>query len=113
MHAIHDLREMLCAELAEYGKKDHLNQTELDIVDKLAHATKNLDKILAVEDGCTMDEYSASRGRMNAKRDSMGRYSSRMYPGNSAIDEIRSMMDEEHDENKRRRYYNILQNLEQ
>ena len=59
MHEIYDLKEMLCKELEEYGKKGDLTAGSLDVVDKLAHTIKNLDKIIESyeEDG----EYS-SRG---------------------------------------------------
>lgn len=46
MDAIYDLKEMLCEELEEYGKKDKLDVGGLEIVDKLAHTIKNLDKII-------------------------------------------------------------------
>ena len=63
MQALHDLRNKLCNELKEYSDME-LSPSRLDIVDKLAHAIKNIDKVIAVSD----NEYSH-------KRDSMGRYS--------------------------------------
>ena len=54
MHELHDLREMLCKELKEYGMKGDLSAGTLDIVDKLCHAIKNLDKIIEVDES----EYS-------------------------------------------------------
>ena len=48
MHAVYELKEKLCDELEEYGKKDKLDVGALDIVDKLAHTIKNLDKIIEV-----------------------------------------------------------------
>lgn len=90
MHDIYELKDMLCGELSKYGSKGDLSAGELEIVDKLAHAVKNLGKIIEMED----EEYSGNyynndgmsyrdgrggsyaRGRgSNAKRDSMGRYS--------------------------------------
>lgn len=147
MHKIKDLKDMLCAELEEYGSKESLTASDLDIVDKLAHTVKNLDKIIMESEGYSMDGYSgrmfsnrsyarsydssydgsydggsyadgssgdySRRGRgPGAKRDSMGRYSSRGYSG-SSIDELRNMMNEEQDPNKRRKYQGILQDLEQ
>lgn len=99
MHEIYELKEMLMEELEEYGRKGELKDVgTLEIVDKLAHAVKNLCKIIeAAED----EEYSSAgggrgnsyrsgggggqggggsyrnsyaRGR-NARRDSRGRYS--------------------------------------
>ena len=106
MHRIKNLKDMLCDELCEYGEKESLTAQDLDVVDKLAHAAKNLDKILVGPEGHSMDshsmdghsrmsydrsfdrsydgessgDYSCRRGRgPGAKRDSMGRYSSRGY----------------------------------
>lgn len=57
MDAVYDLKDMLCEELEEYGKKDKLDVGGLEIVDKLAHTIKNLDKIIeSYED----DDYSGA-----------------------------------------------------
>lgn len=106
MQRIKNLKNMLCDELCEYGEKESLTAQDLEMVDKLAHAAKNLDKILAGPEGYSMDGHSgrrmyydraydsrsyddspegssgdySRRGRgPSAKRDSMGRYSSRGY----------------------------------
>jgi hypothetical protein len=91
MHKLYELKDMLCKELEKYGSKSELTAGSLDVVDKLAHAVKNIDKILESYDG----EYSNARGgrsyarggnqggRSNAmmggsyaqRRDSRGRYS--------------------------------------
>lgn len=105
MHGIYELKEMLCKELEEYGKKGELTTGSLDVVDKLAHSIKNLDKIIeAYEEegegsyaymdgrggsyadgrggsynmggGSYRTSYARGRGS-NARRDSMGRYSRR------------------------------------
>ena len=92
MHDIMNLKEMLLDELSEYGRKGELNAKTLETIDTLAHATKNLCKI--IEDAEMMEEssmggssydrggnnyydgssYARGRGR-NARRDRMGRYS--------------------------------------
>ena len=46
MDGLYELKEMLCKELEEYGKKGELTAGSLEIVDKLAHAVKNLGKII-------------------------------------------------------------------
>lgn len=46
MDGLYELKEMLCKELEEYGKKGELTAGSLEIVDKLAHAVKNLCKII-------------------------------------------------------------------
>lgn len=106
MHELYELKEMLCKELEEYGSKGDLSAGSLEIVDKLAHALKNLDKIIETKEEESGEEYSGAmyrrggsyryddgmmtggsyrggsyaRGRgSNARRDSMGRYSSRGY----------------------------------
>lgn len=105
MHELYELKEMLCKELEEYGRKGDLSAGSLEIVDKLAHALKNVDKIIEskeeesgeysgamprrggsyrYDDGMmTGGSYrggSYARGRgSNARRDSIGRYASRGY----------------------------------
>lgn len=69
MHEIYDLKEMLCKELEEYGKKGDLTAGSLDVVDKLAHTIKNLDKI--IESYEENGEYS-SRGGSYAGGMNMG-----------------------------------------
>ncbi|MBQ7737051.1 MAG: hypothetical protein IJT62_04375 [Oscillospiraceae bacterium] len=46
MHALYNLKDMLCKELEEYGEQGELTAGSLEIVDKLAHAVKNLDKVI-------------------------------------------------------------------
>ena len=42
---LHELRNKLCNELKEYGEMN-LTVSTLDIIDKLSHTVKNLDKII-------------------------------------------------------------------
>ena len=79
MDAIYELKDMLCEELEEYGKKDKLDVGTLEIVDKLAHTIKNLDKIIETyeEDGYSKEgyyegSYDTLEGGKYARR---GRYS--------------------------------------
>ena len=62
MDALYELKDMLCEELEEYGKKDKLDVGTLEIVDKLAHTIKNLDKIIETyeEDGYSEAYYDGS-----------------------------------------------------
>ena len=106
MHYMHDLKDLLCAELEDYadkGKKSgKMSMGDLDSIHKLTDTVKNILKIDILEgeagyseDGAYMGEgriygtsyddemrrgngysYASGRGRY-AKRDSMGRYSSR------------------------------------
>lgn len=95
MHELYELKEMLCKELEEIGGKGELTAGTLETVDTLAHALKNLDKIIEAkeeEDGYSGRYYDGSydmggrsyaRGRTNARRDSMGRYSRNYRDGYS------------------------------
>ena len=58
MHELYKLKEMLCKELEEYGSKGDLSAGSLEIVDKLAHALKNLDKIIETKE--EESEYSSA-----------------------------------------------------
>lgn len=76
MHKLYELKDMLMEELEKCTDKGELSAGSLDIVDKLTHSIKSIDTIIAMEDaGYSNDGYSYARGRRNARRDSMGRYS--------------------------------------
>ena len=101
MHYMHDLKDLLCAELEDYAEKGKksgkMSMGDLDSIHKLTDTVKNILKIDMLEgetgyseDGAYMGEgriygtsydgyergtsYARCRGRY-AKRDSMGRYS--------------------------------------
>lgn len=121
MRDIYKLKEKLCEELEEYARRDEVTAASLDVIDKLSHAIKNLDKIIESKEeeeggyssagryyydgmGSYSGEnrggrgYSSARGGRggrgsNARRDSMGRYSSR--GGYSMADSDMSEMIEE------------------
>ena len=99
---MHKIKEMLMEELKEFEKKSDLKAGDLETIHKLTDTVKNIDKIEMLEDGeggyseaggwmadgrmyGTYDHgssYARGRGRgrgRNAKRDSMGRYSSDDY----------------------------------
>lgn len=127
MDELYELRELLCKELQEYGKKGELSAGTLDIVDKMAHAAKNLGKLIEMYEeegysgamhrrfsrysrqgggnrggsggGSSNGSYARGRGR-NASRDSMGRYSSEGYSREGysyAEDGIAEMIEEMRD----------------
>ena len=106
MHYMHDLKDLLCAELEDYAEKGKksgkMSMGDLESIHKLTDTVKNILKIDMLEDeagysedgaymgegriyGTSYDDgvrrgvgYSYARGRGRyAKRDSMGRYSSR------------------------------------
>lgn len=121
MKDLYNLKESLINELSDYGKKGGLTASSLDIIDKLAHAAKNVSKVIEC---CEEDEYSKSmghhysgrdvsrdyvkpdgsyrhdgemsyaRGRgAGAKRDSMGRYSSEGSVDEHTKEMLREMID--------------------
>lgn len=91
MKNMDELREMLCEELEKITKKGELSAGMLDVIDKLTHSIKSIDTIMAMDEAGYSNEagssYARGRGR-NARRDSMGRYSSRgrSYEGRSYDD---------------------------
>lgn len=144
MHELMELKEKLCEELEKYGEEE-LTAGSLEVVDKLAHAIKNLDKIIEAKE---MEEYSmdggmsmayarggnqggrggqtnrsyarangsyarGDRGR-NARRDSIGRYSSdNGYSGNDEmISELYELMEEAPDEKTRKEFEKFVKKIE-
>ena len=94
MQDLYELKEKLLTELKSYAKKDRIDAASLQVVDTLCHSLKNLCKVIEDKE-MEMDGYSQApmprmprmsydydmsyaRGRgPYARRDSMGRYSSR------------------------------------
>ena len=95
MHDLYELKENLIKELSDYGKSGGLSSSSLDTIDKLAHAAKNVSKVIECYED---DSYSRATGHSyrdasrdyvrpdgsyrdvsyrgrGAKRDAMGRYS--------------------------------------
>lgn len=105
MNELYELKEKLCRELKKYNN-ENINTSNLEIIDKLSHAVKNMDKIIQSyeeeenasygynsyepsmrnsnrggRNGYVNNSYARGRGS-NAKRDSRGRYSNENYPMN-------------------------------
>ena len=120
---LYELKEMLCDELKKYGEKGDLTTGSLDVVDKLAHAVKNLDKIIEAYDegysGRNMpryygDGYAYRDGRSYAqKRDSRGRYSSRGYSRDGIADKLRDLMEDAPDDRTRDEIRRLADKMEQ
>lgn len=121
---MHKLLDFVCDELKDLEKKADnggLNLTEVQYADTLAHLKKNLMKAEEME----AEEYSSrgpmyggydgamtyggsyrnsyARGRRNARRDSMGRYSGENYSreAEDMVSQLRDMMDTAPDEQTR------------
>lgn len=130
MHELYELKEKLCKELKKYNEKE-LTKDSLDLVDKLSHAIKNLDKIIEKYDeeenasygyynygnrngrnSYGGSSYGRGRGR-NARRDSMGRYSNDSgYSRGDTVEQLREMMMEAPTEEIRRDYERIITRME-
>ena len=83
MHDLYKLKDALVKELKGYGKSGDLSKSSLEMIDKLAHATKNLEKVIEC---CEEEEYSMGRG--------MGGYSRRGgYSMRGSYADGRSYMD--------------------
>lgn len=105
MHELYELKEMLCRELEEYGAKGNLSTGTLDVVDKLAHAAKNVGKIIKM---CEEDEDKGYSHRGRSYR-SMPRYYSR---NSELIDELEDLMRDAKDERTRHEFKRFIEKLE-
>ena len=113
MHELYNLKEMLVEELARYGESQDLSLSTLEIIDKLAHAAKNVGKVIECYDeqsyskrGYSMNEdNSYRRGRaMN------GRFVSR--DSSSMVHQLREMADEAQDERTRSEIERLAEKIE-
>lgn len=125
MHKLYNLKDKLVKELENYESRD-LSSGSLDVIDKLAHAAKNLGKVIECceEDGYSnayygnsyyddpsysnvtyvrpdgsydRDAMSHARGRgRGAKRDAMGRYSRASEDIKHELKELMSKATDEH-----------------
>ena len=96
MKELYELKEHLVDELKDYGKRE-ISSGSLDMIDKLAHAAKNVCKIIESDDDYSgyYPHYGRSYTR-SYRRDSMGRYSR-----DGLADKLRELMDEAPDDKTR------------
>jgi len=77
MEELMKLKDTLCNELEEYSRKGKMSAGDLEVVDKLTHTIKNLDKIIEnYEEYSGAMDYSRERGysnRYSMARDGRGR----------------------------------------
>lgn len=148
MHELYEIKEKLMKELEQYGSEE-MSAGSLEVIDKLAHAIKNICKIIEAyeeEEGYSEEgggggsyrysyeggggnrrysyeggrggSYARGRGRgRNARRDSMGRYSSDGYSRaeddmDSMIMELREMMGDL-PQDKQKEVQRFIQKIEQ
>ena len=136
MNELYELKEKLCRELKKYNNEE-VTTNSLEVVDKLSHAIKNIDKIIEKyeeEEGgsCGYNSYDGSyrgrsnRGRYNngnsyargrgrnARRDSMGRYSNEggYSRHGDMVETLREMMMDAPNDEIRREYEKIISRYE-
>ncbi len=127
---MHKLMEYICDELEELERKvdkeGKLSATEIQYADMLAHTKKNLLKADEMMDegeysgsyryNYRMEDGSYARGRRNARRDAMGRYSRRSdgysMENEDMIDELRELMRNAPDERTRMEFQRFIQKIE-
>lgn len=131
MHEIYELKERLCDELKEYGKKGDLDVGTLDVVDKLSRTVKNLGKIIdkyeeseysyengmPYTDGMSYARNGRRSGRYSSarRRDSMGRYSRRVgysMDNKEMIEELRDLMNDAPDDRTRQEFQSFIDKIE-
>lgn len=136
MEKLYNLKERLIKELEGYQGKNTWNSSDLDILKKTASAVDHICNIIkaceeddggyssrgyayrtdpGVEPGRDMSyRGSYARGRRNAPRDSMGRYSGEMgYSRHGDPAEmLRDVMEQAPDEQTRRELERIIQKME-
>ena len=125
MHELYNLKEMLCRELADYGKDGGLSLSSLGTIDTLAHACKNVCKIIESKE----DESYSRRGgsyrdggysnggyyydddrSYRRGRDRMGRFTSR--DASEMSRRLREMMNEAPDESVKREIERLADKME-
>ena len=136
MTKLEDLKKKLCEQLEEYAGKE-LSSASLDVVDKLTHTIKNLDKIIdkyeEKEYGNSYYGSGNSYGRMpmmpysygngydggnsfargrNVRRDSMGRYSGGYSRNGDMIMELTELMEDAPDDRTRMEFQKFIQKMQ-
>ena len=113
MHELYDLKEKLCKELESYGKKGELSAGALSTIDTLAHAIKNIDKIIEVYESGEYSNYSPYDRGMYRGGSYGRRYSREGYSRNGEIvDRLRSLMDDAPDDRTRKEIQNLVSKME-
>lgn len=130
---MHKLYEFICDELKTLEKKadsGSLSMTDIQLMDTLLHSKKNLLKAEEMEEESEYsgamypnprgsyrynDGMSYARGRRNARRDSMGRYSSEGYSraAEDALSSLREMERTATDEQTKQDIRRLITRMEQ
>ena len=136
---LHELCETISKEIGDANDKirnagGKLTAGDVDYIDKLTHTLKSVKATIAMmedEDGYSNATYpmngsyarrggysgtnrgSYARGRMNARRDSMGRYSGTYSRDSGLADELRGMMDDAPNDAIKRDIQRLVDKIEQ
>jgi hypothetical protein len=130
MHDLYNLKEMLCEELETYGRSKELSPSSLEMIDKLAHAAKNVSKIIECSEaeqysgrnsmrggsyrdgGYSRDGYYYDDGMSHRRgRAANGRFVSR--DGSEMAHKLREMMEDAPDDRTRQEIQRLADKMEQ
>lgn len=137
MKSYEKIKEMLCEELETIAKKGELTAGSLDTVDKLTHAIKSIETIIAMneynDDGYSnrgsyesrngssgarrytrdgsMDGGNSYAGYGNVRRDSMGRYS-RDEATDEIINRLHDIMNDTPNEQAKQEIRKLINKME-
>ena len=111
MEKLYELKEMLCRELEKYASKE-ISASTLEYIDKLAHAIKNIEKIIESDSGMSRrGSYGDYEGTFAPRRDARGRYSREYSRHGDMVDELRELMNEA-PENTKHEFRKFIQKIE-
>ena len=126
MNALHNLKDMLCRELEKFGERGDLTAGSLSTIDTLAHALKNLDKVIEAKEydggsyrGMRSYDDGPDGGRYSNRRDSMGRYSrdgygySRAGEKDAFIRRLQELVDTAPDDSTRMHVEKLIRSMDQ
>lgn len=142
MKELHEICETVSRAIAQANEKirnagGKLSASDADYVDRLTHILKSVKGVIKMEEDADMDtgysermysrgydrgSYRGSydggsygRGRMNARRDSMGRYSGNddYSRGGDMVEELRGLMNMAPDDQTRQEMQRLIQKMEQ
>lgn len=130
MHKLTELKDKLTRELEDYADNGKFSEKDVESIKYMTSAIDHLCNIIEDEE----DEYSGgmmnddmdgrysrrggmsyARGRgSNARRDSRGRYSSRMYSGDNSmmLQELRELKEDAPDERTRMEFEKFIKKME-
>ena len=144
MHKLYDLKEKLVRELEDYSQNGKYSKEDVELIKYMASAVDHICNIVAdaeeeeysnamggtyngmnngsYNDGSynrggsyrySRNSYARGRGS-NARRDSMGRYSSRGYSrSDGMVDDLRELMQDAPNEQVRKEFQRLIDKVEQ